>query len=423
MKKILVLLICMMACIIISCKESEEVVAVKEKITFRITWKAYSGRGEAIQKIVETFNLSQKDYMIETISGDENLEEIKELMSTDRVDVFVLPYRYVQLLGDEGYLSSFSKEDISDAEMISDGLFDLSEVNEIYYGIPWVSHSMALIYNKDLLAEAGVDANSIVDRRSFESALQVIEEMTDANGIGLVGANHNDVSWMVNQFIYGNGGRLIENNQVAINTEQSRYALQYYRDTLSKYAQETWLEDTGAEVMAYFRNEDIAFEVQGLWGITDIWRNDNPFEVGVLSLDKIGANSEVGPMMLSYGKTISDEKREVINSFIEYMISEEAQVAIMKGEFSPERNEYYPFRLPVRQDILESEAFEPYQVFNVFITSYGITSIDVPTPKWMIIKETLYAPNLNRLMKREITIDEFFNIIKTEGDKILKGEE
>ncbi len=423
MKKIFILLICMMACIFIGCQESEEVVAVKEKITFRITWKAYSGRGEAIQKIVETFNQSQEDYIIETISGDENLEEIKELMSTDQVDVFVLPYRYVQLLGDEGYLSSITKEDISDSDMISDSLFNLSKVNQTYYGIPWVSHSMALIYNKNLLAEAGVDASSIVDKTSFESALQTIEEMTDAKGIGLVGANHNDLSWMVNQFIYGNGGKLIENNQVAIHTEQSRSALEYYRDTLSKYAQDTWLEDTGTEVMAYFRNKEVAFEIQGLWGVTDIWRNDNPFEVGVLSLDKIGANSEVGPMMLSYGKSLSDEKREIVNSFIEFMISKEAQIAIMKGEFSPERNEFYPFRLPVRQDILESEAFEPYQIFNVFIASYGITSIDVPAPKWMIIKETLYAPNLNRLMKREITIDEFFNIIKIEGDKILRGEE
>lgn len=422
MKKIFILLLCMMASIFIGCGESEEVV-VKEKITFRITWKAYSGRGEAIQKIVQTFNQSQEDYFIETISGDENLEEIKELMSTDQVDVFVLPYRYVQLLGDEGYLSSVTKEDISDSDMISDSLFNLSKVNQTYYGIPWVSHSMALIYNKNLLAEAGVDASSIVDKTSFESALHTIEEMTDAKGIGLVGANHNDLSWMVNQFIYGNGGKLIENNQVAINTEQCRSALEYYRDTLSKYAQDTWLEDTGTEVMTYFRNKEVAFEIQGLWGVTDIWRNDNPFEVGVLSLDKIGANSEVGPMMLSYGKSLSDEKREIVNSFIEFMISKEAQIAIMKGEFSPERNEYYPFRLPVRQDILESEAFEPYQIFNVFIASYGITSIDVPAPKWMIIKETLYAPNLNRLMKKEITIDEFFNIIEIEGDKILKGEE
>ena len=423
MKKILILLICIVTFNLMGCQTSEEVAVVKEKITFRITWKEYSGRGEAIQKIVETFNESQDNYMIETISGDENLEDIKDLLLTDQVDVFVLPYRYVQLLGDEDYLSPINKEDISDSDKISDDLLDLSEVNEMYFGIPWVSHSMALIYNKDLLASADIDPVSIVDRTTFESALQTIEEKTDAKGIGLVGANHNDISWMVNQFIYGDGGVLMKDNQVAIDSDKSRLSLEFYRDILSEYAQDTWLEDTGTEVMAYFRDGEIAFEIQGLWGITDIWRNDNPFEVGVMSLETIGANAEVGPMMLSYGKNLADEKKEVVTSFIEYMVSTEAQVAIMKGEFSPERNEYYPFRLPVRQDIIDSKAFEPYQIFDVFITSYEISSIDVPAPKWMIIKESFYAPNLNRLMKEEIGIDEFFNIITIEGNKILKEEE
>jgi len=104
------------------------------------------------------------------------------------------------------------------------------------------------------------------------------------------------------------------------------------------------------------------------------------------------------------------------------MVSAEAQIAIMNGEFSPERNEFYPFRLPVREDILVSDSFKPYTIFNVFIESYNYPSIDVPTPKWMIIKEQIYTPYLNQVMKNEMTVDDFLKRIHEEGNLILEGD-
>ena len=87
--------------------------ASKENLNFRITWKTYSGRGEAIGKIVEGFNKSdQTDYRITLVDGDEDLAAIESLLcntvssvqsdttvSADTIDVYMLPYRYVQYLG------------------------------------------------------------------------------------------------------------------------------------------------------------------------------------------------------------------------------------------------------------------------------------------------------------------------------------
>lgn len=43
----------------------------KNSLSFRITWKDYSGRGQAIQTIVEKYNLlSGEDASIQMISGD-----------------------------------------------------------------------------------------------------------------------------------------------------------------------------------------------------------------------------------------------------------------------------------------------------------------------------------------------------------------
>lgn len=401
----------------------DEGVAPREKLVFRITWKAYSGRGEAIQKIVAGFNESQDAYQVEVVSGNEDLEAIRTDLSEASVDIFMLPYRYVQVLGHQGDLHHINREAVIGSGLISQDILALGEIDHITYGVPWLSHAMALVYNQDLIKQGGIDVDGIVDRQSFELALKTIEEKTDARGIGLVGADHNDLSWMVNQFIYGSGGCLIEGGKVGLRSSESKAGLQYYRDVLSKYAQDTWLNDTGQEVMTAFRQGEIAFEIQSLWGVTDIWQHNNPFEVGVMALDKIQAHAEVGPMMLAYRAGLDADKAAVVSDFIGYMLSKEAQLQILQGAYSPEKNEYYPFRLPVRKDIIESDAFEAYEIFDCFIKAHDQASIDVPSPRWMHVKDALYSPNLHKVMAGEMTIESFFDLMEDQGNKILQGGE
>lgn len=290
---------------------------------------------------------------------------------------------------------------------ISKSLLNLGKVNSDLYGLPWVSHSMALLYNKNILEQAGVNPENIRNSTTFIEALKEIQNKTSSYGLGLVGANHNDLSWMVNQFIYGNGGSLMEEGKLSIHSDKTREAIEYYKE-LSQYAQPTWLDDTGLEVMDYFRQGELAFEIQSIWGITDIWKNGHPFEVGVIPLIRIGAYSEVGPMMLSI-PNIEDEKlMTCVYDFLDFMTEEEAQEMIMLGEYSPEHDRYFPFRLPVREDMLKSDSFDSYEIFKPFIESYAFSSIDVPDPKWQLIKDEVYTPSLRNVFLNQMTIDELF---------------
>ena len=417
MKKRYILIIMLLLVVsLVACDQANE---SKQIITFRITWKEYSGRGEAIKEIVSNFNATEKDFEIQVVSGDENLDLIKKSFDEQIHDIYVLPYRYVKLLGSEKIISELDLNDYLDHENIYDALIDLGQVEGKQYGIPWVSHSMAIIFNEDLLDAAGVEVDSISSREMFVEALAAVEENTDAYGIGLVGAAHNDLSWMVNQFIIGSGSQLIKDKKVALNNSNTYDALHYYSQVLSLYAQDNWEEHNGSDVMELFRNGEIAFEIQSLWGITDIWKNNNPFEVGTLPLSKIGANSEIGPMMLSYG--IGNDNEDVINRFISYMVSVEAQKQILQGEFSPEKNEFYPFRLPVRKDIIDQSLMAQYGVFQVFLDSYETPSIDVPSPEWMVIKDQLYTEKLHQLMLDNLSIEAFLNLVEKEGNEILGG--
>lgn len=409
MKKILILII--IGFLVLTGCDDE-----KESIAFRITWKAYSGRGEAITRIVNDFNKTQMDYYVQVYSGDEDLSLIDAALKDNTFDVYVLPYRYVQKYNATALMP------LSHAtSSIYDSLIELGTVDDQLYGLPWVSHSMALIYNKTQLDSLGIDVDKIQGMDAFVQVLDEVEEKTDMSGIGLVGANHHDISWMVNQFVYGYEGILIEDDEVLVNPIQIKHALTTYRDTLGAHAQASWLTDTGTEVMSCFRDEQVAFEIQGPWGVTDIWKNNAPFEVGVLPLSQIGIRSEVGPMMLAIDKDIPDGKITVINEFLDYMISVEAQEKITHGEYSPERNEYYPFRLPVRKDLENSEIMKKYQVFHVFQEAYDYPSIDVPDPRWMVIKEQVYTKNLHAYMQGEITAEAFVLKVKKESKTFLEG--
>ena len=393
-------------------------------IPFRITWTDYSGRGEAIQKIVDSYNKSSTGAVISMTGGDEDIHAVKTLLQSDSETIFVLPYRYVQYFGAQGLLADLTS-DFKDAEsLFYPKLWKLGTVDHVTYGIPWLGHSMCLLYNKTLLEEAGVDPASITSLDALVAAMDAVESKTDAKGIGLVGADGNDISWMVNQFVYGYGSSLVteDGKAVAVNNKKAKEAIDFYKDTLGKHAQSTWLTDTGTEVMDYFRNQQVAFEIQGIWGVTDIQKNGSPFDVGIISLEDIGLCSEVGPMMLAIPANMNDANKEAAYKFIRYLISTGAQEQIMNGEYSPEHDAYYPFRTPIRIDMADSQIFRSFPEYLTFIKGFENPSIDVPVPAWQTIKDELYAPGLHKVMSGELTADDFLKMIETDGNKILEKE-
>lgn len=391
-------------------------------LSFRITWADYSGRGQAIQKIVDSYNATvEEDARVRMIGGDEDLETIRSMFASDPETVFVLPYRYVEYFGNLGDLADLTSGFTAEKSLYYPAVWSLGTVNGETYGIPWIGHSMCLLYNKELLKAAGVDPASIQSLKTLVSAMEAVERETGAKGIGLVGADSNDVSWMVNQFIYGFGGKLVDESgkKVLVNSQQAADALDFYRNTLGAHAQPTWLNDTGVEVMKHFLNQEIAFEIQGIWGITDVQKNGAPFSVGMIPLQQIGVCAEIGPMMLSIPDQMSERGKERANAFIRYMISMEAQQAILNGEYSPEHDTYYPFRTPIRIDMADTPVMQMNPEYQLFIEGFQNPSVDVPVPEWQEIKQQYYEPGLHRVMTGEESIEGFLSMIETEGNWIL----
>jgi multiple sugar transport system substrate-binding protein len=395
----------------------------KDPIVLRITWKSYSGRGEAIGKIVQAFNDKKViDYEIVLADGDEDRDHIEALLAADnQVDLYMLPYRYVQYFGERDQLLNLTEDFIQEKDLFYEQLWSLGAVKGQMYGIPWLGHSIALIYNRDLLERSDIDPAQIDSLGGLVSALVQVEERTSAKGIGLVGAHHHDISWMVNQFINGFDGSLVNSDgtEVMINSDAAIAALDFYKNTLGRFAQEGWTNDSGVEVMNHFREGKVAFEMQGIWGVTDIWKNGRPFEVGVIPLTDITLKADIGPLMVAASAHIDENKRKAAIQFIQYLISAEGQGKVLDGEYIIEQDAYYPFRTPVRKDAVNHKWFEANPELKPFLLGFGDPSIDVPTPKWESIKNDLYEEGLHRVMTGDLGIEEFLQRIETNGNRIL----
>jgi ABC-type glycerol-3-phosphate transport system substrate-binding protein len=391
-------------------------------ISFRITWKDYSGRGEAIRKIVNSYNSSGGICTVSMIGGDEDLAATEAMIKAGGDTVYVLPYRYVKYFGSLGYLKDLSAEFKDSEGLFYPSVWSLGQVNDVSYGIPWLGHSMCLLYNKSLLQQASVDPASITGLDSLVQAMEAVESKTSAKGIGLVGAESNDISWMVNQFVYGFGSELVsaDGTTVTVNNDKAASAIDFYKNVLGSHAQQTWTNDTGTEVMNYFLDGQVAFEIQGIWGVTDIIKNGSPFDVGIISLSDIGLCSEVGPMMLAVPASMSDDMMKNAVDFMQYMISKPAEEMIMNGEYSPEHDAYYPFRTPIRIDMADSTIFKAYPEYMKFVEGFENPSIDVPVPLWQTIKDQIYAPGLHKVMTGELSIQAFLDETEEKGNLILK---
>ncbi len=420
MKKSAIIVIVLAITLLLSGCKSDPI-----ELSFRITWGEASGRGEAINLIVSNFNNSQKDIIVTMIGGNEDNDELTELLNADNApEIIVLPYRYIQSFGAEGYLMSLSAHFEVESLNHSEQVLELARVADTLYGFPWIGHSMSLIYNNDILTDAGISPDSIDSFDALALAVEQVERETDKAGIALVGSDHHDLSWMTTMFIHSFGGTLINDSksEISINSASSAEALNYYINILGSHAQDGWENHNGVDVMSSFRNQEVAFEIQGPWGITDIWKAGNPFEVGSISFTRLGGASEIGPMMLSIPNNISEDKSEAALEFIKYLNTIEALEQIMDGEYSPKHQAYYPFRVPIRTDMVDSDYFNTYPEFKEFIYGFDNPSINTPTPEWTTIHSTYYQPGLHDVILGEMTIQDFLSMIETEGNIIMQNK-
>lgn len=160
------------------------------ELEFRITWDTHSGRGEAIYAIVESFNEAHESINVTMVSGNENRDEVIQELNEGSTDIYMTPYRFLK---DEDINPSLLElNQVFEDEWVYfyDTILTMTGNNDERYGMPWIGHSMALVYNKDIVKRAGVKPEEWLSYVDMLEACQMVVEKTDQRGLGLIGADH-----------------------------------------------------------------------------------------------------------------------------------------------------------------------------------------------------------------------------------------
>lgn len=403
------------------------------EIKMQIVWAEDSGRGMAIREILDEFEKENPGIKVKLLGGSQEEQKLLTMiLSGEAPEVIQVPYRYVQALGGQGAFVDLTKDFSKNKDNFYEQLWNLAEVDGKLYGYPWMGHTIQLVYNKTLFEKAGLTKAPETWEELYEYAKKLTidkdgDGKIDQYGIGLVGKQHHDITWLFNMFAHQAGAKLVkeENGEykVAINSPEGKKALEYYIKLIKECAPPDTANKAGGDVMADFRNQVTAMEFQGPWGITDIWKNGKPFEVSAAPVPAgpAGRAADIGPYMLTVPVGVEGKKLEASKKLIEFLGSKKGQEMLMKGEKADDGN-YYPFRVPIRKDMEDTDYFKKHPEFLVFIEGLKYPSISTPIKEWVKVEEEVYRSQLNKAVIGEVSVEEALKNIEKLGNEILKNQ-
>jgi ABC-type glycerol-3-phosphate transport system substrate-binding protein len=404
--------------------------AAPTEISMQISWAEDSGRGKAIREILDAFEAENSDVKVRLLGGNQTNQKILTMvLSGEAPEIIQANYQNVRGLAREGAFQAVGKDFSAESTVFHELPWRLGQAKGIQYGIPWMGHSVQLVYNVDLFRAAGIAAppKDWNELYAFAQKLTVDKNgdgKIDQWGIGLAGKQDNDILWMVNMFMHQGGASLVKESGgksvVALNSPEGKAALDFYIKLIKECAPPDSGNKNGADIMNDFRNQVVAMELQGPWGVTDIWKTGKPFAVGSAPVPSgpAGRFADIGLEYLTIPDGIKGAKRDAAVRAVKFLASKKGQEMLMKGEIAPD-GKYYPFRVPIRKDMADTEYFRANPIFTPFIEGFAYPSISSPVESWFQVEQEVYRSELNKAVVGMTTVEAALSMVEKQGNEIL----
>jgi len=227
------------------------------------------------------------------------------------------------------------------------------------YGVPQVTDTLALMYNKKLFEEAGIDA-----------APTTWDEVSDAAAklkkVGADGIYINSGGYFTLPFIYGEGGDLVDTDaqEIVVNSPEAVAGIQEAQDLVkSGAAVKPVANDPYGTMMTLFKEGKVGMIINGPWEVANIDGDPNFGGFDNLGVAPVPAGSAqsgapVGGHNYVIYEGMDEAKAEAAIAFVNFMSSAESQAFVAEElGLLPTRQSAYD--LPEVQDNAKVAAFQP----------------------------------------------------------------
>ncbi|BAS26172.1 extracellular solute-binding protein [Limnochorda pilosa] len=217
--------------------------AAAQQVTITYWQYEYATKVEAINTLIDQFEAENPNIRVvhETFPYDAYNQRVAASVPAGRgPDVINLFYGWLPLYIDSGYLQPLPEDTFPPEEIERDfaPMVRAAKMDGRYWALPTAVRTLALFYNKDLLAEAGLDGPP----KTWDAFLQAAESLTRRSGnrfqrlgfgVAPTGQDHHLIrevlfrQWGVTP--YSEDGR-----RVTYDTPAGTEALEFYTDWITK---------------------------------------------------------------------------------------------------------------------------------------------------------------------------------------------
>jgi len=227
------------------------------------------------------------------------------------------------------------------------------------YGVPQVTDTLALMYNKKLFEEAGIEEPPA----TWDEVEAAAEKL---KGVGADGIYINSGGYFLLPFMYGEGGDMVdtEAQEIVVNSDENVAGIETAQDLVtSGAAVKPVANDPYGTMMTLFKEGKVGMIINGPWEVANIDGDPNfggfdNLGVAPVPAGSAQAGAPVGGHNWVIWSGMDDAKAEAAVAFVNFMSSAESQ-AFIASELGllPTRQSAYD--LPEVQDNERVAAFKP----------------------------------------------------------------
>ena len=299
-------------------------------ITFSSWHFAEPGRGDALKKIIDSFNASQKDVKVNPVSipypnyASTVLTQLGAGAGADVVDIENAPWA----AGVEKHVFA----DISGKVATPPGGFvpadKVASVGGKRYGVVYETANYALIINQDLLDKTGMAAP-----QNFDQFVAVAKAMTDTSkqqyGFAFRSTMAEQSGWWSDlcNFVYGNGGRWTDGSgSPTIDSPQVIKGIEEYKNVFDHFVPQ------GAPAATYrqmFWEGKVGMEIDNM-AVPSIFLSKNP-QMHLTVVPNPFPNPENSSILEFMAVNHSSKNIQADLKFLNYMLQSDVQKQLSKA--------------------------------------------------------------------------------------------
>ncbi len=391
----------------------------EDVVTLRFSFD--QGVGEPTQEIVDMFNESQDEIVVETVllPQDANVvhdDFVNKLASGDTsIDIMGLDVVYIAEFASAGWLMDLSEElDSSITDTMIEGTVEAATYDGKLVAAPWFTNSSVLFYRQDVIDELGVEVPT-----TYEGWMALADQAVGIGGIEY-GADFQAAqsealvtNWV--EYIWNNGGDILdESGEPVIDTPQNVEATEIMKKFVDEYAPEGVTTYTETESEQVFKEGKCLFirDWSGFWTSGQGEDSQVTGKIGATTLPIGPQGSEphscLGGLDLVVNNAISDTQKEAAIEFIEFMVSPDTQKEMTLISSQP----------PVVKSVYEdAEILEEIPFYADF---YGIIEGGKSRPKspqYAKVSDAIQR-NVHQALTGQVTVEEALSSLQTEVEEI-----